>query len=609
MHLLFNPRWALPVGWALLHFLWQGALVALMLSMLLHIIRRNEMRYLLSCGALILCLLLPCGTVAQQLRSQRSAEVLDFMVTPRAERPVASVKPQIVQGTFWQRMETSIRLRLPWMVSLWVLGCTLMAMRLGSGWLLASGWRRRSGIPPEPWTASLVDLARRMRMQKTVRLLSSHLVDSPMTLGLWRPVILVPASLFTGMAPELLEALLAHELAHIRRHDYLINLLQSFVEVLLFYHPAVWWISRRIRIERELLADDLAAKVLGEPRRLALALNALDDLQPHLPTPALAARGGHLMNRIHRLLRPTQDPRKISAPVAWLAPALLAAALLTPLAAAVVQEAKTESTKIYVSPILVQKIDALAQKESIDPNLLRAIAFVESHFNPEAVSAHGAKGILQVMPETALKYGATNLDDPEQVAAAGAHYLRHLLDVYQGDLTKAVSAYNGGEAAVNSGQLSDETRAYTPQVLKLVRLKAVDPASYLQQANISGEILATTEGDLKMRLWIKGAIYEVEVVPEGEAKAVCKIMVGSRDAAEKPGIPESANRGKKTGPESELPRESNPVVVFKNKSPGKRLRIRCTETPGGGRWGEAFVDLASLPVSFAFNFDHEATAN
>ena len=91
-----------------------------------------------------------------------------------------------------------------------------------------------------------------------------------MTAGWFKPVLLVPANLVTGMPPDLLEALLAHELAHVRRHDYLVNLLQFAAEILLFFHPTVWWLSRRIRIERERIADDMAAALIGQPRRLAL---------------------------------------------------------------------------------------------------------------------------------------------------------------------------------------------------------------------------------------------------------------------------------------------------------------------------------------------------
>jgi D-alanyl-D-alanine endopeptidase (penicillin-binding protein 7) len=127
---------------------------------------------------------------------------------------------------------------------------------------------------------------------------------SPVTAGWWRPVVLVPASLVSGMAPDLLEALLAHEMAHVRRFDYLVNLGQNVVETLLFYHPAVWWISHRIRVEREQIADDIAARALGEPRRLARALSELERFQFSTHHLVQAANGGDLMSRIKRLVRP-----------------------------------------------------------------------------------------------------------------------------------------------------------------------------------------------------------------------------------------------------------------------------------------------------------------
>jgi len=740
MAAFFDPRWAPALGWALLHFLWQGALVGLVAALILRWLTRSDLRYAVACAALALCVLLPTGTALHEFRS---ASRVATELTLQAHFEPNDAPPSLripASPSLLARLETSLRPQLPRVVLLWALGCALLALRLGSGWIWALRWKRLAKAAPEAWMTRLRELSKPMGLTRAVRLRASGLVDTPLALGLWKPVILVPASLFTGMAPELLEALLAHELAHIRRHDYLVNLLQSFVEVMLFYHPAVWWISRRIRIEREFLADERASSILGEPRRLALALNALDDLQPLLATPALAARGGHLMNRIQRLLSPLQDPRRISAPVAWLAPALLASALLTPLAAAVIQETKTEDLKVYAPAALVEKIDALAKEEGIDPDLLRSIAWTESHFNPEALSRNGAKGILQVMPETALKFGATNLDDPDQVARAGAHYLRHLLDTYQGDLTKAVPAYNGGESAVASGQLSDETRAYTPAVLALFKAHAVQPdmnspsvpsglpvpgatitqafgnprahvahtgvdlkdsigtsvqatadgtvlsagnqgdlgiTVILQHGNgvetlyahlaearvkegqrvtagtiigtlgrtgkttgphvhyevrkngkpvnpdgnllgyrdpqgpmiatnrplgfnweeggVSGELQSNPDGTLDVPLKIRCAGgFKFEIIPEGETKAVGQILCGSTDPSEK---------------ESKVMAESFPKLRFKNENPGKRLRIRCTENAGKGRWGETFVTQASLPVNFAFPLDHEPLKN
>jgi len=204
-----------------------------------------------------------------------------------------------------------IQARLPLVLMLWSAGAAALALRLMLGLL----WVRRRCDPARSradalWQAKAAALAARLGIGRPVRVGLVGDIATPITAGWWRPVVLLPAALVSGMPPHLLEALLAHELAHIRRHDYLVNLLQSAIEIALFYHPAVWWLSRRIRDEREQVADDIAATLLGEPRRLAVALSELDrfqltfDRSTHHPL-AHAAHGGHLMQRITRLIGAT----------------------------------------------------------------------------------------------------------------------------------------------------------------------------------------------------------------------------------------------------------------------------------------------------------------
>jgi D-alanyl-D-alanine endopeptidase (penicillin-binding protein 7) len=176
------------------------------------------------------------------------------------------------------------------------------------------------------WEERLSRLAERCGVTREVRLRVVDSLASPITAGWWRPVVLVPASLVAGMPPHLLEALLAHELGHVRRHDYLVNLLQNVIETLLFYHPAVWWLSARIRAEREQIADDFAARHLGEPRRLALALSELEKLQFSSHHLAQAANGGDLMARIRRLLRPSVQALNWKAAIPVLGLAIVCAA-------------------------------------------------------------------------------------------------------------------------------------------------------------------------------------------------------------------------------------------------------------------------------------------
>jgi beta-lactamase regulating signal transducer with metallopeptidase domain len=310
------------IGWALLHFVWQGLLIGWGASVALNLLRgaRPQVRYALACGALLLCAALPLSHIALRLTEGASANavlpvVLDAAAAMRADASPAAPDTMIGAARLladpdWRiSIDYMLRRQLPWIVVLWSCGAVLMALRLAIGlqWvqaLSASGSHR----PNSEWQARLTRLAARFDLDVEVRLGVVERLDSPITAGSWKPVVLVPAALLTGMPPDLLEALLAHELAHIKRHDYLVNLIQSAIEVFLFYHPSVWMLSRHIRVEREQIADDLAASVLGEPRRLALALSELDRIQYTMPHLAHAAHGGNLMSRIKHLLRPDVEP-------------------------------------------------------------------------------------------------------------------------------------------------------------------------------------------------------------------------------------------------------------------------------------------------------------
>lgn len=468
MNFLAHPL-TVALGWTLLHFLWQGLLVGLGTALVLWILRAApaQTRHLAACLGLIVCLACPVVTLARFWPSPTNTLIQSLPAEP-APQPL-SERPLAVAERPGDSLASALRPALPWIVGVWLTGCIALLLRLGSGWVWLTRLRHQHSSPATPeWQRKLDALARRMGLARRPQLRLCAAVAGPLAHGWWKPAILLPGSLLTGMAPDLLEALLAHELAHIQRQDYLANLLQCITETLLFYHPTVWWISAKIRSTREEACDDLAAKAIGEPRRLALALAELDLFQ--LPAPALGAHQGDLMTRIKRLLNPA-PPRPF---LGGLLPALLAAALLTPMMASTAPPSETNRPASILRPAeLVAQLDALAAKEGIDPNLLRAMAEVESQFNPMAVSRLGSTGLLQVMPATARKYGAQDLQDPAQVMAAGARYLKSLLTRYNGDWTKAVAAYNGGEEALDAGKLSEETQRYVPTVLRLAQSKAV----------------------------------------------------------------------------------------------------------------------------------------
>ncbi|MEZ5303594.1 MAG: M56 family metallopeptidase, partial [Verrucomicrobiales bacterium] len=225
-----------------------------------------------------------------------------------------------------------IRPALPWVVGVWALGVALLSARLLSGWLCLRRWRASGKEIADPvWRARFAALGERMRLSRPVRLLASASAAVPMVAGWIKPVVLVPAGLFTGLDAAQLEAILAHELAHIRRHDYLVNLLQNAVETLFFFHPAVWWISGEIRQEREHCCDDEAAALCGGAVGYARALAALEEIRSidGAPLGAVSAAGGSLLCRVRRLLGVSF--REPSATVPWsvgIAAALLAAGLI-----------------------------------------------------------------------------------------------------------------------------------------------------------------------------------------------------------------------------------------------------------------------------------------
>ena len=320
------------LGWTLLHFLWQGLLLGCATAVLLTLMRnaRPEHRYTVACTALLACLAWPAVEFLVRLQGAAgAADAVRFGAASAVQEAGVVTVASYLQGN------------LIWIVALWAACAGALAIRIGLGLL----WVRRVAHRHDTdaaWQARISRMAAEFGITRNVRLRVVRDLASPITAGWWSPVVLVPASLMTGMPAHLLEALLAHELAHVRRFDYLVNLGQNVVETLLFYHPAVWWISGRIRIEREQIADDLAAKQLGEPRRLALALSELERYQFSPHHLAQAANGGDLMTRIKRLIRPDTQALNWKAAIPVLG--LAVATLLTASANAAPDAAKQEKT-------------------------------------------------------------------------------------------------------------------------------------------------------------------------------------------------------------------------------------------------------------------------
>jgi beta-lactamase regulating signal transducer with metallopeptidase domain len=295
-----SPELLPPLGLALLHFFWQGAALAALAALALTLARSASTRYVL--GVIFLAAMVAAPAVTflivrgQQPRSlaiSAGSNVAAFSASrhaavrggshPALPRP-ASEKPYLV------------------LVEAWFLGVLLLSLRTAGGVVALERLRRRTSLP---LSAELIErclaLQRRMGLSRYIQYFQSVHLDAPAVIGWIRPVVLLPISALTGLSEAQLTAVLAHELAHIRRHDAFVNLFQVAAESLLFYHPAVWWLSKRIRTERENCCDDAAIAICGSPLEFARALTLMEEWRA-TPALAMAANRAPLAHRVRRLL-------------------------------------------------------------------------------------------------------------------------------------------------------------------------------------------------------------------------------------------------------------------------------------------------------------------
>jgi len=323
MHFLSSQAWVARLGWTLIHFLWQGLLIAALYALVRRGMRFRgpNARYVLACGALFTMMASPLLTLTMLHQpEQPSVRQAQPMLIPSSGSVVASAAPIAAASTVnWPTQY------LPVIVFISIVGAMLFWVRLIGGWMAAASMRSVQVRPAtEEWQKRIGELALRIRVSAPVRLLVSAKVQVPAVIGWIRPVILIPLGALAGLPAEQIEGLLLHELAHISRHDYLVNIVQGIAEALLFYHPAVWWVSGHIRAEREHCCDDIAVSATGDALNYASALAELESSRQLSARAVMAVNRGSLKARIARLLG--ESRRESEAPSA---PGMVASATLT----------------------------------------------------------------------------------------------------------------------------------------------------------------------------------------------------------------------------------------------------------------------------------------
>lgn len=371
----------------------------------------------------------------------------------------------------------------------WLLGVALSSFRTGFE-LRGLQRLRATGLPLRDIHARLRALADCLGVHRAVALVESPAVTAPIVIGWLRPMIMLPLGLASSMPADWLDAILAHELAHLRRHDLVLRMIQRSVEILLFFHPVVWWLGRQLDNAREEACDDLVVDTLRNPLAYARALTELEAMRH--PTPAALAAGateGQLMQRITRILhRSTNTPR--TSHRWWQALTVVATMSVAGYAVARVAEepagqADDDSIAIRWMPASVaaheEAILGAAGRHDVDPDLVAIVVLLESRGNATAKSPTGARGLMQLMPKTAetivsarglTDHAVERLDEPAYNLDLGAWYLAQqlerfgkLVDTEAEAVAWAAAAYNGGPNAAaaalrGEGELSDETTRY-----------------------------------------------------------------------------------------------------------------------------------------------------
>src|ERR1700674_4502105 len=298
-----SPDVLRTLGWTLLHFLWQGAGLAALFAVASAVCRSASARYALAVSALVLMLVTPVVTFTW-LRAQTIPAVQTGAEGASTWAETSTQNATALSGSHAPVAEsrTLQPMAMLWVVGAWFLGVLVLSLRTAGGLFVIERMRRKQIRPvAAELYARCMALQRRMGLDRVIRYCECHRLDAPAVLGWFRPVVLLPVRALTGLTEEQIEAVIAHELAHIRRFDCFVNLFQIAAETLLFYHPAVWWVSQRIRAERENCCDDEAIAICGDAVNYARALTLMEEWRT-APALMMAANRSPLAERVVRLL-------------------------------------------------------------------------------------------------------------------------------------------------------------------------------------------------------------------------------------------------------------------------------------------------------------------
>jgi beta-lactamase regulating signal transducer with metallopeptidase domain len=504
------------LGWTLLHFCWQAAVIALVyrvVDLALPVKARSNVRYGLALAALLSMFAISLATFAyEEIRAVEvgvalQASALGFAQQLRNELsslPAVGASLMTQPGQHVDLGEYAARW-MPWLDAAWFLGVLVLSIRTVGGWWLVQRLRR-SGLAqvPESVRSSLTCLSQRMGIRRQIELRVSGRISGPLAMGVFRSLILLPASTLTALNAEQLEVVLAHELAHIRRADYLWNMLQSMIETLFFFHPAVWWVSNKLRQQRELCCDDVALACCSDPLVYATALLRLEEQRSSRLHLAMALdghqAGSGLRARIVRILGEAPQGRREIAPLSLLGVCAMLGLFLFPLQqlfASLPTEAKqaakilgaavvvpSPSAKIFIAPMPVER--------PVAKHLSVACADEFASSAPVVATAHAHRAVViaaaasPMIAQSAAPAASTNAsaksDYIAQMRAAGYvvdldKYIAMKIQGITPEFAQTMGAMGFGKPTADE-LISLKIFGVTPETTKELRASGLDASSF-----------------------------------------------------------------------------------------------------------------------------------
>jgi bla regulator protein blaR1 len=286
---LFSDNLDYALGWMVIHSLWQATLIAFISGILMVILRKKtaKLRYIV--GNIALLAVVISAVVTFCVYYDFATEPAKVTFTPTLQALNTEGVNAITQNTTIAEKASNplsisgfkdyFNQNIPLIVTIWILGVAIFMLKLFGGISYIYYLKNRMNFPAdEYWTDMLQKLADKAGLQRSIDIVESAMVRTPMVVGHLKPLILFPMGIINRLTPEEVEAILAHELAHIMRKDFIFNILQSIVEALFYFHPAVWWLSSQIRNERESACDDIAIELINSKVNYARALVAIQEM-------------------------------------------------------------------------------------------------------------------------------------------------------------------------------------------------------------------------------------------------------------------------------------------------------------------------------------------